>query len=169
MAASVEISESNTVSETVTDGVVNLAFSPSTDGPNLFPLTSHTITGGNNSYEKWVRVHLIDKGGSTKIENLRVWMTGVWDADDDLKTNARTSGYSSASFATPTTTTSTVATQTMPTTEPATANLGIGGSLSGTLTTNDTYSDYLVIQVQTDATSDDTFYNLVLHMRYDEE
>jgi len=50
-------------------------------------------------------------------------------------------------------TTSTQATQAMPTSEPA-ENLGISGALGNSITSVPSYSDYLIMQVQT--TSDET-------------
>jgi len=59
-----------------------------------------------------------------------------------------------------------VATQTMPTAEPASANLGIGGSLSGSLTAAGS-SDYLVHQLQTDG-ADTAGTTTTLNYQYDE-
>lgn len=168
MAATVVLSETNGVGATVTDDIRNCAFGD-TDAPNLFPLANYDISFGTNSYEKWIRLKVTSLGGSTSVSNLRVWITGELRSGDGIKTNARTSGYGgAATYTTPTTSTSTVATQTMPTAEPATANLGIGGSLSGSLTAAG-YSDYLVMQLQTAAAAGaGTYRNLVLHVAYDE-
>ena len=78
-------------------------------------------------------------GGASKIKDLKIWYSGSLSGSDALKTNARTSSYGGAeTYATPVKTTSSVATQTMPNTAPASANLGIGGSLTGELTTTGT-------------------------------
>lgn len=83
------------------------------------------------------------------------------------KTNARTADYAgAATFATPTASASSVATQAMPTSEPASANLGIGGSLTGALTAAGA-SDYLVHQIQTHV--DDTAgSSSTMNYQYDE-
>jgi len=54
----------------------------------------------------------------------------------------------------------------MPTSEPSGANLGIGGSLAGSLTTTGT-SDLLVHQIQTDA-GDVVGASCTMHYQYDE-
>ena len=76
------------------------------------------------------------------------WRRTWWVAATH-KTNARTADYGGAeTYAEPVKTASTVADQTMPTSAPASANLGIGGALAGSLTAEG-YSDYLVHQIQT--------------------
>ena len=145
MVATFELSESNGATETVTDGITNLNYG-STDAPNLDPAT-YPITAGQNSYEKWVRCHFT--GTFNKIDNIRIWMSaGTLVTGESILTNLTTSGYTAATYATPTTSTSTVATNAMPTSEPSSANLGIGGSLTGSLTAAG-YSDYWVSQTQT--------------------
>jgi len=145
MAATFELSESNGAGETVTDGISNLNYG-SVDSPNLDPAT-YPITAGQNSYEKWVRCHFT--GTFNKIENIQIWKSaGDYVTGESIKTNLTTSGYSAATYSTPTQSTSTVATNDMPTSDPGSANLGIGGSLSGSLTSAG-YSDYWVSQLQT--------------------
>jgi len=145
MAATFELSESNGSGETVTDGISNLNYG-STDAPNIVP-ADHPIRAGENSYEKWVRCHFT--GTFNKIENIKIWKSaGDYVTGETIKTNLTTSGYSAATYSTPTDSTSTVATNDMPTSEPSGPNLGIGGSLSGSLTSAG-YSDYWVSQLQT--------------------
>lgn len=150
MPATVEISETNgAVPGTVTDGITNSNMG-STDAPDLDPVTYY-VTPGNNTYEKWQRFHVSNMGGSSAIENITVWRTGSLGGSAIHLTNARTSSYGGATtYAQPTTSTSTVATQTMPSSNPGSANLGIGGSLTGSLTAIG-YSDYLIHQIQTNA------------------
>jgi len=147
MAATVEIDEANTVSETLTHNITNTNMG-STDTVNLDPV-ANPIIPGNNSFEKYQKVHVTAMGGSSKIDNLQIWRTGALGANATHLTNARTSAYGGApTFATPTASASSAATQTMPSADPAAANLGIGGSLSGSLTGTGS-SDYLVHQIQT--------------------
>ena len=88
-----------------------------------------------------------------KIENLQIWKSaGTYVTGESISTNLATSGYSQASYSTPTSADSTVATNPMPTSDPGQANLGIGGSLSGSLTAAG-YSDYWVMQMDTTAQS----------------
>lgn len=163
-AATVEISETNTVSVTVTDGITNSNMGTS-DSANLDPV-ANPVTAGNNTYEKYQRVHVSAMGGSSSIQNLQVWRSGALGGSATHKTNARTTSYAgAASFATPVTTASSY-TQTMPTSNPGAANLGIGGSLSGSRTTTG-YSDYLVHQIQTNG-ADTAGSTSTMNYQYDE-
>jgi len=164
-AATVQIDEYNTVSETKTANITNTNMG-STDAANL-NATTYPITAGNNSYEKWQKIEVTAMGGSSAIDNLKIWRTGALGGSATHKTNARESSYGgAASFATPTASASSVATQTMPTSEPSGANLGIGGSLSGQLTSTG-YSDYLVHQIQTDS-GDTAGSTSTMNYQYDE-
>lgn len=149
MAATVTIAEFNTAGETETASITNSNMG-STDAVNL-NTTTYPIVAGENSFEKWQKIKVTNMGGSSAVDNLKVWRTTALSGSDAHKTNARETSYGGAeTFATPTATTSTVATETMPTSEPTGANLGIGGSLTGQLTTTGS-SDYLVHQLQTDS------------------
>lgn len=149
MAATVEICESNTVSETVEHNISNTNMG-NTDDANL-TASATPITPGNRSYAKYQRFHVTAMGGSSIIKTLKVWRTGALAGSTTHVTNARESSYGGApTFATPVTSAITGADQTMPTSEPSGANLGIGGSLSGELTSTG-YSDYLIHQLVTDA------------------
>lgn len=148
MAATVSIAESNGAGETVTASITNSKMG-STDAVNL-DNTAYPIVPTENSYEKWQRLNVTNMGGSTSISAIKVWRTGSLTGSDAHVTNARETTYGGAeTYATPVATASSVATQTMPSSEPTGANLGIGGSLSGSLTATG-YSDYLVHQLQID-------------------
>jgi len=148
-AATVEIDEANTAGETLTHNITNSNMG-SVDDDSLDPV-ANPVVPGDNTFEKWQKIHVTNMGGSSLIDNLKVWRTGALGGSAVHLTNARTTSYGgAATFATPTDANSSVATQTMPTSEPASANLGIGGSLSGSLSGTGS-SDYLVHQIQTDA------------------
>lgn len=165
MAATVEIDEANTVSQTLTHSISNSNMG-STDAAALDPVAFPVIPGAN-TFEKWQKIHVTNMGGASKIDNLKVWRTGALGGAATHKTNARTSSYAGApTFATPTASTSSIATQTMPTSVPGTANLGIGGSLTGSLTAVGS-SDYLVHQIQTNA-ADVVGSTSTLNYQYDE-
>lgn len=143
MAATVRIDESNGAGETITNGITNSNFG-STDAANLVAAT-YPITAGNYAYEKYQKLEVTAMGGSSVIKDIKVWYSGTLSGSDTLKTNARTTSYAGAAvYATPIATVSSY-TQSMPSSAPAT-NLGIGGSLSGTLT-GVGKSDYLVMQL----------------------
>ena len=165
MAATIEICESNGAGQTISHNITNSNMG-SSDAVNLVA-ASNPVVPGANTYEKWQRVHVTAMGGSSKINNLKVWRTTALGGAATHKTNARTTSYGGApTYATPVATASSIATQTMPTSEPATANLGIGGSLTGELT-DVGYSDYLVHQIQTNA-ADTAGASTTMHYQYDE-
>lgn len=154
MSATIEISETNTSSATVTDGVTNLNMG-SVDSPNLDPSTN-VIASPGNSYEKWERVHITSMGGATKVDNLRIYLSSVGSGfvqGESMVTNLVTSGYTEATYPSggPVATASTVATRQMPTSMPGSSNIGIGGVLSGSFTAVPAYSDYFVLQEQIQA------------------
>lgn len=141
MAATMEICESNGAGETITHNITN-ANMGNVDAASLDPVV-YPVTPGNNTFEKFQRFHVTAMGGSSKIDNLQVWRTGALGGSATHLTNARTSSYAGAlAYATPDTTEAATSTQTMPSADPAGANLGIGGSLTGALTATG-YSDYL--------------------------
>ena len=165
MAATVQINEFNTVSETKTANITNSNMG-STDAVNLVA-ADYPVVPGENTYEKYQKVEVTAMGGSSKIDNLKIWRTTALGGSAAHKTNAREAAYGGAeSFATPVATDSTPATETMPTTEPTDANLGIGGALAGELTAAGS-SDYLVHQIQTDA-GDVVGASCTMHYQYDE-
>lgn len=165
MAATVRINEYNGAGATETGGITNTNMG-STDAVNLDPV-AFPITNGNNSYEKWQKFEVTAMGGSSSINNLQVWRTTALGANCTHLTNARTSSYGgAASFTTPTASASAVATQTMPSSDPGAANLGIAGSLAGSLTATGK-SDYLVMQLQTTASAT-AGATMTMNYQYDE-
>lgn len=164
-AATVEIDEANTVSQTLTHSITNTNMG-SSDAVNLDPV-AFPVVAGANTYEKWQKVHVTAMGGSSKIDNLQIWRTSALGGAAVHLTNAKTSTYAGApTFATPVATASTIAINTMPSADPAAANLGIGGSLTGSLTAVGS-SDYLVHQIQTNA-ADVAGSTSTMNYQYDE-
>lgn len=165
MAAVVEIDEANGAGETLSHNVANVNMGD-TDAAALDPV-AYPVTPGNNTYEKYHKIHVTNISTSSKIDNLKVWRTGALGGAAVHKTNARTSSYAGAeAYAQPVKTVSSKATQTMPSSVPATANLGIGGSLTGALTAAGS-SDYLVHQIQTNA-ADVAGSTSTMNYQYDE-
>lgn len=165
MAATVEICESNGSTETVTHNITNSNMG-NVDQANLDPV-ANPIFPGANTFEKAQRYHVTNMGGSSKIDNLKVWRTGALGGSAVHLTNARTASYTAkTTYTQPVNTESSIAVVTMPTSTPSTANLGIGGSLSGSFT-NTGYSDYLYHQIQSDP-SDTSGSTTTLNYQYDE-
>jgi len=149
MSATVQINEYNGVGEDETANITN-ANMGSNDSANLDPVT-YPISPGDNSYEKFHKVEVTAMGGSSQIDTLKVWRDGALGGSAVHLTNARLTSYGGAeTYAQPVATDSSLATETMPSSSPAGANLGIGGALAGALTAAG-LSDYLVHQIQTDA------------------
>ncbi len=137
----------------------------SNDSVNLNPVT-YPVTPGNNTYEKYQKMHVTAMGGSSAIQNLKVWRTGALGGAATHVTNARESSYVRKPYVAPVASASSVATQTMPTSEPSGSNLGINGSLSGQLTAAG-YSDWLVHQIKTNV-ADTAGSTSTLNYQYDE-
>jgi hypothetical protein len=158
MAATVTIAERNGATPgTETPSVTNLNMG-SSDAPNLDPAT-YPITAAANghAYEKWIRMRVSDLGGSTKIDNLKVWLSslgGGWKTSEGMSCNLRTSGWVNSAYpSAPVATDSSIATQAMPEAMPGGPNLGIGGSLAGSITSVPGYSDYCVLQLDVGAST----------------
>lgn len=165
MAATVEICESNGAGETITHNISNSNMG-NTDAANLTP-ASYPVTPGERTYAKYQRIHVTAMGGSSKIDNLKVWRTGSLGGAATHVTNGRTSSYGgAATYAEPVKTAITGADQAMPTSAPASANLGIGGALAGSLT-DVGYSDYLIHQIITNA-ADVAGSTTTMNYQYDE-
>lgn len=165
MAATVEICESNGAGETVTHNVSNMNMG-STDAANLDPV-ANPITPGNRSFVKYHRLHVTAMGGSSKIDNIKTWRTGALGGSATHVTNARTASYGGAlTYATPTASAVTGVDQTMPTSTPSSANVGIAGSLTGSLT-GAGYSDYFAHQIVTNG-ADTAGSTSTQNVQYDE-
>lgn len=131
----------------------------STGAVNLDPVAFPVVPAAH-TYEKYQKIHVTAIGTSSKIDNLKVWRNGALGAGGTHVhlTNARLTGYVRKQYIAPVATVSTPATQTMPSSVPATSNLGINGSLTGTILAtgfdaNKAFSDFLVHQIQTDASA----------------
>jgi hypothetical protein len=142
MVATCTLSESNGAGETKHDDVANVNLG-SQDTYEVVPANA-PITAGQNSYSKYLQLHFT--GTFNKIDNLKVWASSATPT-----TNASIvyDTVTVASYAAPSTTS--IGTTAIPTSEPS-ANVGIGGSLSGSLTAIG-YSDYIRIQEKTASNS----------------
>lgn len=151
MAATFAWVESNlTAGDTGTPTNLNLG---STNARNLAPST-YPISAGSYSFSKWVQGDW--SGSFTRVENLKFWMSGSgsgYVTDETLNVSATTGTYAGTSvYVTPTNGADPKATVTMPTAEPGSANVGIGGSLSGSLVAAGK-SDFIVIQASIGASA----------------
>jgi hypothetical protein len=106
--------------------------------------STYPITAGNNSYEVWLRMHFT--GSFNRVDNLQFWMSTDFSPNTGLSILWK--GNNAGAYQTPIKTASTVADGAIPTSDPGTANVSIGTSLSGYLDAAG-YSDYIVLQLQT--------------------
>ena len=148
MAATVQINEYNDVGEVKEANITNSNMGD-VDDPNLDPVANPVIPG-ENTYEKYQTLEVTAMGGSSAIDNLKIWRTGALGGSAVHMTNARIADYAEKSYVQPIKTDSTQADQAMPTSEPVSADLGIGGALDGSLIAAGE-SDLLIHQIQTDA------------------
>lgn len=95
MAATHQWSESNTVSETITDGISNLNMG-SNDSVNIVP-ASYPIIAGEASFEKYIRGKFT--GTYTEISNIKFWKSA-----GTLVTGEAIKAAANVSFATPSST-----------------------------------------------------------------
>jgi hypothetical protein len=156
MAATVVITESNDSSGEVLTVATSTNFG-AVDEPNIADPTAigYRLSPSTNSYEKEQRLHVTAMGGSAAVDGLKIWATPPGNAGGlTHKFNGHTvqgtyDGSKRTSYAAPVATTGNVP-NTAPTSEPASPNLGIAGSLTGQLLAAG-YSDYLLHQVQVGA------------------
>ena len=151
MAATIEICETNgTTGAPVVEHNITNTNMGNVEAPNLDPV-AYPITPGDLSYAKYQRVHVTAMGGSSAINNLKAWRTGALGGAATHVTNGGIgAAYTNLSFVTPVKVAIADVDNTMPTSTPASANLGIAGSLAGSLIATG-YSDYLVHQIVTNA------------------
>lgn len=165
MAATVVVNEYNTVGETKSANIANSNMG-SADSSDL-DAVANPVVPGENTFEKYQKIEVTAMGGSSKIDKIKIWRTSALGGSAIHETNAREAAYGGAeTYATPSATTSAKATETMPTSEPSGANLGIGASLTGSLTAVGE-TDYLVHQIQTNA-ADVAGSTSTMNYQYDE-
>lgn len=149
--AAFQFSEFNGAGTTETTNVSNFNVG-SVDSANIVPGPANAITAGNNAYVKYHKAKCTTFGALNQVSDLRFWKSsGTYTTGVTIDCNLKTSAYSAASYATPAL--STYTDQAMPVADPGSSNLGIGGSLSGTITAQDQYSDYLKWQLHTTAST----------------
>lgn len=164
MAATFTWTQSNGSSETVTDlgQSGNLFNFKTADTAVASDYSSYPIIAGENSMSVYLRGKFT--GSFNKIDNLKFWMSTGFLPSTGLSVVA---GLNNISYSTPSTTST--GDDPVPTSEPPSANLTIGGSLSGELTSSG-YTDYIRLQLQTtvDAAPGDTSL-ATFTLQYDEQ
>jgi hypothetical protein len=166
MSATVEICEQNGAGAGSTTHNITNSNMGDTDAPNLVAAT-YPVIPGNMTYAKYQRIHVTNMGASSAIQNLKVWRTGALGGAATHVTNAgETVVYSALTYVAPVKIAITSVDNTMPTSVPTTANLGIGSDLAGIISVAG-YSDYLVHQIVTNV-ADTGGSTSTMNYQYDE-
>lgn len=165
MAATVEIDEQNGSSgaPTLTHNITNSNMG-NVDSVNLDPV-ANPVSPGNNTYEKWQKIHCTAMGGSSKLDNFKVWRTGALGGSAVHKTNLQNPPVNTT-YTTPTNGAPNAAiNQTMPSSTPASTNIGVAASTSGLTAIGST--DFIAHQIQTNA-ADTAGSTSTMNYQYDE-
>lgn len=125
----------------------NLANYKRADDATAANYSSNPIPAGERSYEVWLRAKFT--GSFNKIENIQFWRSTNFSPADGLSVKWGDTGVSA--YATPVTGTN-KATSAVPTSDPGSANVSIGGNITGNLAASG-YSDYIVTQLDTAASA----------------
>jgi hypothetical protein len=131
----------NTVSTLGSSG--NLFNWKSIDDATAADYNSHPITAGQDSFEVFLRAHMI--GTFNRVSGFRFWLSTPFSPATGLQ--IMFTGTQQI-YLQPASGTSSLATSSIPTADPGSTNVSIGGNLSGSLVASG-YSDYIVTQLQT--------------------
>lgn len=112
------------------------------------PIVASDTANAGRSYEVWLRGHFT--GTFNTVNNLQFWQSVAFSPATGLTVTWK--GNNQTAYVTPVKTDSSVATAAVPTADPATANVSIAGSLSGSLSAAG-YSDYIVLQLDVGTTA----------------
>jgi len=116
----------------------------------LVPAT-YPIYVDANSFEKWIKMNL--SSINVFADNFKCWKSaGAYVTAEGIDTNLRESGWVDSAYATPVESESTLAQQVMPVAEPSGQNVGYSGDLITQMVGDDS-SDYIIMQLQTGATT----------------
>ena len=164
MSATFNWAQSNGAGETATDlgASGNLFNFKTNDDATAANYSTNPITAGAASMEVYLRAHFT--GTFNKIDNLQFWLSTAFSPATGLAIKAK---MNSCAYATPSATAN--ADSAVPTSDPGTANVSIGASLSGALTAAG-YSDYIRLQLQTTTSAAPGDTSLaVFTLQYDEQ
>jgi hypothetical protein len=111
------------------------------------PITASDTAGQGNSYEVWLRLHFTGTG--TSISNVKFWKSTNFSPTTGITDKWGPSG----SYATPVKTDSAIATNSIPTSTPGSANVPIAGNVANSITAFPGFTDYLVLQLHFGSTA----------------
>jgi len=150
MAVTCEINEQyGAAAGTNQDNIGNLNFGSISSYEIV--VATYPIYVDANSYEKWIRMDITNV--NVFADNFKCWkQAGNYVTAEGIDTNLRESGWVDSAYVTPIATESTLAAQVMPITEPSGQNVGYSGDLV-TQMVGDDLTDYIIMQLQTGATT----------------
>lgn len=138
------------------------------------PPSTYPITAGSQSYEKWVKGNWTGTN-ITRIENIQFWCSNSgtgYVTGESIICNATTGTWTQLSYTTPIggSVTSTLGANALLFADPATANIGIGGNLAGSLVNSaGGASDFILLQTKvTSAASAGAVQQKTFTLQYDE-
>lgn len=134
-------SSPGTVSELGVSG--NLFNFKRADDATASNYTSYPISAGDKSYEVWLRAKFT--GTFNNIDNIQFWRSTDFSPNTGLSIKWGDGGVSAYSDPV---TGSNKATSSIPTSDPGSANVSVGGDITGSLTASG-YTDYVVLQLNT--------------------
>ncbi len=105
--------------------------------------SSYPVPAGEKSYEVWLRGKFT--GSFNKVDNIQFWRSTDFSPNTGL--SIKWAPSTPSAYATPVTGTN-VCVSGVPSADPGTANVSIGGVLSGALSASG-YTDYMVVQLDT--------------------
>jgi len=147
MAANIQIYEYNGAAQTETTNVSSIDFVPVDEsGTNprdeqlIQPTPAQVFT---YSYEKWLKLVVIDMGGASSLGSFRIWYEQDVPETQDTFKMADTSTYITPAV------TNLVATTDLPTSDPGPGSPNV----TGTLTAVGDKTDFIVLQVGTHYTT----------------
>lgn len=145
MAASFEWTIANGAGETITTlGTSgNLQDYKSIDSAGIADYAANPIVAGTNSFELWLKPHWT--GSFNRVSDVRFWMSTGFSPSTGLA--VFWTGVQNL-YLQPANGTSSIATSSVPIADPGSANVSIGGNLSGSLVAAG-YSDFIVLQLRT--------------------
>lgn len=115
----------------------------SADTSGAADYAANPVTAGQNSFEVWLRGHFT--GTFNRIDDVRFWISTGFSPSTGLAVFFR---GTQVIYLQPSSGTSSIATSSVPTSDPGTANVSIGGSLTGSLTSSG-FTDHVVLQLRT--------------------
>lgn len=121
----------------------NLANFKNIDSATAADYAANPITAGLNSYEVFLRGHF--SGSFNRVDDIRLWMSTNFSPSTGLSVFWK---GTQVIYLQPAAGTSSLATTSIGTTDPGTANVSIGGSLTGSLTSSGA-TDFIVLQLRT--------------------